>query len=66
MGKTAEAIGEGVSIAAAAARLTVRNRILVETIANNETFQYEPFEHLVKLPLALLRSSAGCRRRGGR
>lgn len=54
MGKTAEAIGEGVSIAAAAARLTVRNRILVETIANNETFQYEPFEHFARATLLAL------------
>ena len=33
MGRTKEAIAEGLSIATAAARLTVRNRILVETIA---------------------------------
>lgn len=38
MGKTAEAIAEGVSIASAAARLAVRNHILVETIAHDETF----------------------------
>lgn len=38
MGRTAEAIAEGVSIASAAARLTVRNHILVETIAGGATF----------------------------
>ena len=36
MGRTADAIEEGLSIASAAARLTVRNHILVETIANDE------------------------------
>ncbi len=43
MGKTADAIAEGVSIAFAAARLSVRNRILVETIANGELFDAERF-----------------------
>lgn len=43
MGKTAEAIAEGVSIASAAARLTIRNRILVETIANDEPFDVAAF-----------------------
>src|SRR5690606_30113729 len=43
MGKTAEAITEGVSIASAAARLVVRNRILVETIANGEPFDVARF-----------------------
>jgi hypothetical protein len=38
VGKTAEAIAEGVSIAAAAARLAVRNHILVETIAGGVAF----------------------------
>ncbi len=38
MGRTAEAVAEGVSIASAAARLTVRNHILVETIAAGRTF----------------------------
>lgn len=39
MGKTAEAVAEGVSIASAAARLAVRNHILVQTIARGEPFQ---------------------------
>ncbi|GAA2010822.1 asparagine synthase [Microbacterium ulmi] len=43
MGRTADAIAEGMSIAAAAARLAVRNRILVETIANDEPFDVELF-----------------------
>jgi hypothetical protein len=43
MGKTADAIAEGVSIASAAARLTVRNHILVETIANDEPFDVDIF-----------------------
>jgi hypothetical protein len=43
MGKTAEAIAEGVSIASAAARLAVRNHILVETIAHDEPFDVERF-----------------------
>jgi hypothetical protein len=38
VGKTSDAIAEGVAIASAAARLAVRNHILVETIANDETF----------------------------
>lgn len=43
MARTAEAIAEGVSIASAAARLTIRNRILVDTIANDEPFDAEQF-----------------------
>ncbi len=38
MGKTAEAVAEGVSIASAAARLSVRNHILVQTISRNAPF----------------------------
>ena len=38
MGWTANAIAEGVSIAASAARMAVRNRILVETIARGNDF----------------------------
>jgi hypothetical protein len=54
MGKTADAIEEGVSIAAAAARLTIRNRILVETIAHDEVFEYEPFERFARATLFAL------------
>lgn len=41
MGKNADAIAEGVSIAAAAARLAVRNHILVETIAHDAAFDID-------------------------
>lgn len=43
MGRTADAIAEGMAIAAAAARLAVRNRILMETIAGGESFDIEHF-----------------------
>lgn len=43
MGKTADAIAEGVSIASAAARLAVRNHILVATIADGEPFDADRF-----------------------
>ena len=55
MGKTAEAIAEGVSIASAAARLAIRNRILVETIAHDEPFdvaRFTPFAHETLIALA--------------
>ncbi|MFB8387152.1 asparagine synthase [Microbacterium sp. NPDC055910] len=43
MSKTTDAIAEGVSIAFAAARLVVRNHILVETIAHGAPFDVERF-----------------------
>ena len=46
MGRTSDAIGEGLSIAWAAARLTVRNHILVETIAHDEPFELDRFAPL--------------------
>lgn len=55
MGKTAEAIAEGVSIASAAARLAVRNHILVETIAHDEPFEvtlFSPYAHDTLIALA--------------
>lgn len=55
MGKTAEAIAEGVSIASAAARLAVRNHILVETIARDAPFEvstFAPFAHDTLVSLA--------------
>lgn len=55
MGKTAEAIAEGVSIASAAARLSIRNRILVDTIANDEPFEvsrFVPVAHETLISLA--------------
>lgn len=62
MGKTAEAIAEGVSIASAAARLTVRNHILVETIAHDEPFdvaRVSPFAHATLIALAEEQEAAG-------
>ena len=55
MGKTSDAVAEGVSIASAAARLTVRNHILVETIAHDESFdpaQVAPFARETLIALA--------------
>jgi hypothetical protein len=55
MGKTSDAVAEGVSIASAAARLAVRNHILVETIANDEPFEvalFSPFAHDTLVALA--------------
>jgi hypothetical protein len=55
MGKTSDAVAEGVSIASAAARLAVRNHILVETIANDEPFDvalFSPFAHDTLVALA--------------
>ncbi len=43
MGRTADAIAEGMAIAGAAARLSVRNRILVETIVEGESFDVDHF-----------------------
>ena len=61
MGKTAEAIAEGVSIACAAARLAVRNHILVETIAHDEAFdlaRVAPFAHDTLVALAVEQEDA--------
>ena len=55
MGKTADAIAEGVSIASAAARLALRNRILVETIAKDEPFdltRFAPYAREILVSLA--------------
>lgn len=43
MGRTADAIAEGVAIATAAARLTVKNQILVGTIARGGTFDLDRY-----------------------
>ncbi|KQR23099.1 hypothetical protein [Microbacterium sp. Leaf151] len=55
MGRTNEAIAEGLSIATAAARLAVRNRILVETIARGGQFDGDVF---AKFARAVLNSLA--------
>ncbi|MEW1963626.1 asparagine synthase [Microbacterium sp. NPDC077644] len=52
MGKTADAIAEGVAIATAAARLTVKNHILVGTIAQGGVF--DPAQYLGDAREALL------------
>jgi len=62
MGKTADAIAEGVSIASAAARLAVRNHILVETIAHDEAFdvaRFSPYAHDTLVALADEQQRAG-------
>lgn len=43
MGRTADAIAEGVAIATAAARLTVKNHILVGTIAQGGAFDADKY-----------------------
>lgn len=43
MGRTADAIAEGVAIATSAARLAVKNRILVSTIAHDESFNVDAY-----------------------
>ncbi len=55
MGRTRDAIDEGVAIASAAARLAVRNHILVETISHGESFDpvlFTPFAQQTLLALA--------------
>ena len=54
MGRTKDAIAEGLSIATAAARLTVRNHILVETIARGGHFDGEVFAEFARETLRAL------------
>ncbi|WP_345800321.1 asparagine synthase [Microbacterium sp. AZCO] len=54
MGRTAEAIDEGLSIASAAARLTVRNHILVEAIANDSPYDPEKVGAFARATLVAL------------
>ncbi len=54
MGRTKDAIAEGLSIATAAARLTVRNRILVETIARGGQFDGDVFAQFARETLRAL------------
>jgi len=54
VGRTKEAIAEGLSIATAAARLAVRNRILVDTIARGGHFDGEVFAELARETLRSL------------
>ncbi|GAA2898589.1 asparagine synthase [Microbacterium esteraromaticum] len=55
MGRTSEAIAEGVAIATAAVRLTVKNQILVGTIARGGTFE---IDHYMDEARAALRAMA--------
>ncbi|MDQ0613969.1 hypothetical protein QF046_001610 [Microbacterium sp. W4I4] len=58
MGRTGDAIAEGVAIAAAAARLTVRNQILVGTIAGGGTFELDHYMDVARSALlAMARES---------
>lgn len=54
MGAMPDAVAEGVSIAAAAARLSVRNRILVDTIAEGGQFDFETFAGITRETLLSL------------
>jgi len=54
VGRTKDAIAEGLSIATAAARLTVRNRILVETIARGGHFDGDVFAQFARETLRAL------------
>lgn len=54
MGRTSDAVAEGVAIALAAARLTIRNRILVETIAEGGQFDAAAFGDVTREVLLAL------------
>jgi hypothetical protein len=56
MGKTSDAVAEGVSIASSAARLTVRNHILVETISRGGDFVPEQVAEFARETLVALAS----------
>lgn len=51
VGRTADAIAEGVAIATAAVRLTVKNQILVGTIAQGGTFEIDHYMDEARLAL---------------
>lgn len=54
MGRTKDAIAEGLSIATAAARLTIRNHLLVETIARGGHFDGDAFAEFARRTLRAL------------
>ncbi|GAA1700352.1 hypothetical protein GCM10009808_17460 [Microbacterium sediminicola] len=54
MGKTADAIAEGLIIATAAARLVVRNHILVDAISNDTPFSTEALKPFARETLEAL------------
>ncbi|WP_344818245.1 asparagine synthase [Microbacterium soli] len=51
MGRTTDAIGEGVAIATAAARLAVKNQILVGTIARGGVFEIDHYTDVARAAL---------------
>jgi len=51
VGRTTDAIGEGVAIATAAARLAVKNQILVGTIARGGTFEIDHYMDVARREL---------------
>ncbi|BDZ39473.1 asparagine synthase [Microbacterium suwonense] len=51
MGRTADAIGEGVAIATAAAKLAVKNQILVGTIARGGAFEIDHYMDVARAAL---------------
>ena len=51
MGRTAEAVAEGVAIATAAVRLSVKNQILVGTIARGGTFDIDHYTDVARTAL---------------
>jgi len=67
MGRTADAIEEGLSIASAAARLTVRNHILVEAISNDASYDLDRLSQFAHETLVALadeqKDAAGLARR---
>lgn len=54
MGRTSEAVAEGVSIACAAARMAVRNHILIETIAHGNPFLVDEISAFARETLEML------------
>lgn len=58
VGRSADAIAEGLAITAAAYRLAVKNHILVETIARGEDFDHERFEPFARDTLLALAAEA--------
>ena len=54
MGRTADAVAEGVIIAIAAARLSIRNRILVDAIRNDSAFSFDALKPFARQTLEAL------------
>ena len=54
MGRTADAIAEGVIIAIAAARLSIRNRILDDAIRNDSAFSFDALKPFARQTLEAL------------